>query len=437
MSIRTRCTAALAAAALGAFGTSAMAQQADTAAARALLRDSARAWGEAIFPGFRADTIAVVFAMPGGSAASTSLERDGRIVAQVVVGSGDVASLAALAMHESFHAWQNSQRRGDRRFGRQENAYYLSQYPVFSAANEAAFALEGRLLHEALHARTVGDARTAARRFVAVREARHRRIGPNIAEFETQAEMNEGLAEYAQVRTHGFLGQDPRTVDALPELANLTGNTRRSIRLRFYATGGAQALLLDRLAGPGWQRAMLEDNLSLHEMLARATGLHDTEMALARDAARAHDMPALQAAAVHHVAALKAERQRLADSLLARAGVTVVLDGSLLRGSIGQCGFDPQNMLAVDTVRALHTRWLRVCGGGYDGEFTTAVLVDGGRGTMTAVVGAAGSLRLTAGGNAVSDGEHADVRLESPGLVIRFARAAVLRDGARIVIRPR
>ena len=135
--------------------------------------------GDSIWPGFRPDTIPVLYVVRGqgtlvlgwrgtlpegflpiagleGSgwqaaadrgAASTGTELAGRATAQVVVSdSQGVASLIGLTTHEAFHVFEAAAKKADRRFGRGENAFLVTSYPVFDPRNEAGMALEGRIL---------------------------------------------------------------------------------------------------------------------------------------------------------------------------------------------------------------------------------------------------------------------------------------------------
>ncbi len=412
----------------------------------------------AIWPGFRPDTFPVVYVLRGrGSAlfgwrgappagfapagdglwrgeatrgaASTSVEIAGRAVAQVVVGSLDRGELVGISVHEAFHAFQGASRREGRRFGRGENAFWVSQYPVFDVENETDWSLEGRLLGGALGSRSPVETRRLARAFVAVRRARHARMGAELAEFEAMSELNEGLAQYAQVRASAAGAE-------LARLDSLTVASGLSMRRRFYTTGAAMGLLLDRLAGDSWKRTLMDDNLTMQDALARASGLDAVSDTLRADASRRFSRANLARVAEAAVAVLQARRRRQADSILGRPGIQVVLDGGF-----GQCQFDPQNMLRVDSVSVLHTRWLLVCRGqGLHGEFNTPVLTDATR--ATAVIGDEHEVQLTVGGAPVPLAGLAslpaaqDVRIESPGLTLRVARADLTGEGRVLRVRP-
>ena len=318
-----------------------------------------RELGDSIWPGFRPDTIPVLYVIhgqgtlllgwrgelpagfvpavadlrdaPGGAgwnpaadrgAASTGTALAGRPVAQVVVDSQDIAALVGLTAHEAFHVFEAASRRAGTRFGQQENAFLVTTYPVFDAQNEAGWALEGRILAAALDAPTRERRRGLARQFVAVREARHRALGPDLADFEQTGELNEGLAEYALLRSvqlaarqRGFpdrAGAERLRTEKRASLERLTEHARLSMRLRFYRTGAALGLLLDALAGAAWKQRLLDENPTVQEALAEASGDRAYEVALRRQAETTFVMRRLRAAADSSVAGLRARRERIA-----------------------------------------------------------------------------------------------------------------------------
>src|SRR5262245_36074358 len=193
--------------------------------------------GTPVWPGFRPDTLPYLFVVPGWghvlvnwagalpgqfhdvaglprvgfrplaalAGASTSVQLDGRNVAQVSVSRFAEIELAGLAAHEAFHAFASTVRRPSTYMGERENTFLVSSYPVFDSINDAQFALEGRLLAAALSAATTEEARVRAREFVVVRAGRQRRLGFELAQFEVMTENNEGLAQYLQETTESKL----------------------------------------------------------------------------------------------------------------------------------------------------------------------------------------------------------------------------------------
>jgi hypothetical protein len=441
---------------------------------------------DSIWPGFRPETIPVLYVLPGQgilllgwpvaglpegfaavpgtagagwqaaalrTAASTGTTLAGRNAAQVFVfPDANDALLLGTTVHEAFHVFERSRQRDDRKFGSGENSFLVSSYPVFAAANEAGWALEGRLLARALAAGSRSELRRRAQEFTAARETRHRSLGSDYADFEVMADLNEGLAEYALVRCLALAAGDagaPWRADAGREVArhrarldSVTADVRQSLRLRFYVTGPAMGMILDRLAGPAWKADLVRRDLTLQEELAEAAGYRDRERALLGTAARAVDTAALGRVARAAVTRLRAIRRAQVDSVLARSGVTVVLRADSLPGRrFGLCGIDPQNLLQVDSAVLLHTRWVKPCGPGLTAEFTTAAVQDRAEGTFTAVMGDADSVRVSGGGNPLTlrEGEalaQSDVRIESPGMTLQAGRAVLVRRGMVLEVVP-
>src|SRR3989442_3405152 len=331
---------------------------------------------------------------------------------------------AQVARLQAFHVFQAAVHKSGMRFGQGENSFLVSSYPVFDAENEAGMALEGRILAGAERARDRASKRALAREFLAVRESRHRALGADFAAFEQLAELNEGLAEYALLRAGEVLRQRPAFADRLARLERLTANATQSIRLRYYATGPAQAHLLDALAGPSWKVRLLAENLTLQDALAEASGFRDAERSVRRRAEGRVRMRAIRARADTSVAELRAARRVQVDSVLAvpRIPLEVTLEGR----AMGLCGIDPQNLLQVDRGVLLHTRWVQPCAGdALQSTFNTPVVQDRDAGSLRAVIGPDSTLRLTIAGRRTElpEGSRlenaADVQLESPLFSLR------------------
>src|SRR2546427_1203522 len=429
-----------------------------------------REMGDSIWPGFRPDTIPVLYvvkgqgtlvlgwhgALPAGftpfvdhpdagwqssadpGAASTGTELAGQRAAQVVVSdSQDIASLVGLTTHEAFHVFEAASKKEGKRFGEGENSFLVTSYPVFDPQNEAGMALEGRILAAAALASRKAQRRALARQFLAVRESRHRALGAEFADFEQLAELNEGLAEYTLVRVVALAARNrdfPDRVGAsrlqtrkLNGLHTLTENVTLSIRLRYYATGPALGLLLDALEGPSWKTRLMNQNLTMQDALADASGYRTQELARRRQAESTFVMARLRSSADSGVAGLRAFRRAQVDTVLAAPGVKLVVtvEGRYL----GLCGIDPQNLLQVEPGVLLHTRWVQACAGDvFQATFNTPVLQDRNAQVLKAVVGADSSVRVTTGA-------QGDVQIESPLVSLRAAKAEVARDGRVLTVK--
>ena len=429
-----------------------------------------RDMSDSIWPGFRPDTIPVAYVvrgqgtlllgwrgelpqgflpisgLAGGSwlssadrgAASTGTELDGRPTAQVVVNdSTGVATLVGLTTHEAFHVFEAASKREGTRFGRGENSFLVTSYPVFDPLNEAAMALEGRILAAAEQAETKVRKRALARQFLAVRESRQRALGAELADFEQLAELNEGLAEYTLVRVLMLAARQRDFPDRagavrlhttkLTGLHKLTEDVTLSIRLRYYATGPALGLLLDALEGPSWKTRLMNQNLTVQDALADATGYRAQELGLRRQAESTFVIATLRRSADSGVAGLRAFRRAQVDSVLAAPGVLLVVtvEGRYL----GLCGIDPQNLLQVEPGVLLHTRWLHACAGdAFQATFNTPVVQDRNAQSLRAVVGADSTMTVTVGA-------QGDVRIESPLVSLHATKADVSRDGRVLTVK--
>ena len=420
-----------------------------------------QAMGDSIWPGFRPDTIPVLYVIRGQGtlllgwrgdlpqgflpitgldgggwassadrgAASTGTELAGRPTAQVVVNdSQGVASLVGVTTHEAFHVF--------RRSAKSENAFLVTSYPVFDPENESGMALEGRILAAAAEADSKVRKRALARQFLAVRESRQRALGAELADFEQLAELNEGLAEYTLVRVLALAARERDFPDRagaarlqtgkLTGLHKLTEDVTLSIRLRYYATGPALGQLLDALEGPSWKTRLMNQNLTVQEALADAVGYRSQELALRRQAESTFVIANLRRAADSGVAGLRTFRRAQVDSVLAAPGVQLVV--SVQGRYLGLCGIDPQNLLQVEPGVLLHTRWLQACAGDFQATFNTPVVQERNAQILRAIVGADSTVIVTTGA-------QGDVRIESPVVSLRAAKADVSRDGRVLTVK--
>lgn len=431
--------------------------------------------GPLIWPGFRPDTIPTLYVIahrskvlvqwrhewPAGFTVTPARSDvgvagsgmvslpSGKLISFMSVDSSMSPGLVlGTSIHEAFHSFERSVMKDGQTFGTWENAMLVGTYPVFDVENEAAFALEGRKLRQALEASSIERARRAAREFLALREARQRVLDSEFTEFEKRAEMNEGLAQYSLIRglaevsrLEGGLWTAAARRESMIESAlldSLLGLSQRSVRRRFYATGSAIALLLDRLAGQAWKDQVLRQNLNLQETLALISGYDSLSESAA--AADTRGMGAMMAEARRSVDRLRASRVRQADSLMSLPGTRVTVDPTgLPSGSLQWCGFDPQNTLQTGDGRTLHARFLNVCAGNQvKGSFDLPVVQSDSTGTLSFSADTA-SLQLTQEGRPLelSDGATVEVtglKLAGTNVELEARRARVTRRGSRIVI---
>jgi hypothetical protein len=211
-----------------------------------------------------------------------------RLATGLLISNSDFYISALL--HEAFHAYQGIE--APEKLAAAENAVsrYEARYPWEDEAFRAAWQAELDLLAKALRADTPEATAALAREFLAHREQRREMLGPELIAYERHREWAEGLARYIELEiwrqaatTPGYepvpaVENDPdfkgyrtferrwsREVDQMRRMAGNRGDGR------FYYSGMAQAVLLDRLA-PGWKHQAFDDGVWLDDLLAEALG---------------------------------------------------------------------------------------------------------------------------------------------------------------------
>jgi hypothetical protein len=195
----------------------------------------------------------------------------------------------AGVLHESFHAYAGMV--APTRLAEAEHANQEERrYPWEAAALQEAWQVELDLLADALRAESPAATADLARQFVAQRTQRRQEAGLDeaLVNYGQQREWLEGLAKYVELEiwrqaatTSGYqaveaLAADPNfeqytTYDAhwSREVAQMTRMVGDAGEGRFYYTGMAQGVLLDRLA-PGWKDKVMQDNIYLEDQLREA-----------------------------------------------------------------------------------------------------------------------------------------------------------------------
>ena len=203
--------------------------------------------------------------------------------------AGESDAYITILAHESFHAYQAILNPAF--FAKAEEVMHLEKnYPWDDKAQVDAWQKELDLLVDAAKADSNVEAAKLARRFLAQRDARRTQIGlsSELEDFERQREWLEGLAKYAELTigrvaaiTPGYeslpdLDDDPEfnhyntrerfwtlQIDEVRQILNNEGE------VRFYYSGFAQAVLLDRLQ-PGWKEPAVSEGVWLEDLLREA-----------------------------------------------------------------------------------------------------------------------------------------------------------------------
>lgn len=194
---------------------------------------------------------------PVNFTANTAVDLNGIPTATVMWQERDEEEMLGLITHEAFHAFQlaNTCPWG--------NMFVAMKYPVNDPLVQALAEIEGNLLCQAVSGE-MGE--EVIRGALDARAARQARLPEDVAAFEDETELGEGLATYIEIKTAGPASKLWKT--KVKTLAKLNKNAWGADRLRFYYSGMAWALLCDRYA-PGWQRGAWR---TLADIVAEAVG---------------------------------------------------------------------------------------------------------------------------------------------------------------------
>lgn len=175
-------------------------------------------------------------------------------------------------VHERFHVFQRTGFKPGR---------YGKRASEPDGEDLAMAALEHKLLKSALFAKGPAAAR-AVGQFIAVREARYVRF-PDARFAETYEERSEGTARYVEQALMLRDAVAPRPggqaallswyLDSFPDIDGM-------VKSRYYATGAAQGLLLDRAGRDDWKQ-LVAAGASPYDVTRRVFPLTDPGAALA------------------------------------------------------------------------------------------------------------------------------------------------------------
>lgn len=192
-------------------------------------------------------------------------------------------------LHEAFHVFQRDMARAH--FDDAELAYrHGAAYWAADVEMNQAWEQEIDLLVQALDASSDEQVAGLVAQFLVHRRERRQAHGldPDLVAFERRFEWLEGLAKYVELEIWrqaaetddyrpfpvmaedpdfdayaGFDGRWSQEIGQMKRQADQEGDTR------FYYTGMAQAVLLDRLA-PDWKEQVMEDGVWLEDLLESA-----------------------------------------------------------------------------------------------------------------------------------------------------------------------
>ena len=299
-----------------------------------------------------------VVAMPGRHQAvvgNSTREIGGVRTATVVATPGqDLDSTMLACVEEVFHVFW---RRRHTNFRPNEMARYA--YPVKDVENLRRILEEDDALARALEADSPSQAAGWAAAMFAIRRERLRQLSDDDRAFETGLEMMEGTANYV---ARAAIGEKPaataaRLRDEWPP---------DQIRWRFYNTGTALCLLLDRFQ-PGW-KAQIDRDLerTTADMLEAAVARANPPAA----AFAASEVRRFRETADRRVTALAARQRAIREELLGRRGPRVVVEVADRAEPLRVTRFDPINLLVLDGGEVVHPNDITFTGHGGSVELT-------------------------------------------------------------------
>lgn len=211
-----------------------------------------------------------------------------RLATGLVLGNTD--QYITYILHEAAHAYQGILTSDRLAAGEQANIDFENAYPWEDESLRADWQSELDTLALALRAETDEETRTLAREFLQIRRSRRQSAGlsADLAGFERHREWVEGIARYAEIEVYRLAWENPayrptEGITADPDFRGYEKYEQRWAReidqmkrmagdgdeTRFYYTGMAQAVLLDRL-DPAWKARLFEPGIWLEDLLAEA-----------------------------------------------------------------------------------------------------------------------------------------------------------------------
>ena len=208
------------------------------------------------------------------------------LAARVFLRNSD--SYVGAVLHEAFHAYQGARVPERLLAAERINIQQASAYPIEEAAFTEDWEAELTLLQEAIRAENVTETADLIRQFLTQRKARRTAAGlsDRLVAYEKQREWLEGLALYneLEILRQAYDDDDYQPVEAMAadpefdgyetfeqrwgqEVAQIGRMASNDGGGRFYYSGMAQAVLLDRLL-PDWKEQIFEEGVFLEELLA-------------------------------------------------------------------------------------------------------------------------------------------------------------------------
>jgi hypothetical protein len=363
-----------------------------------------------------------VLAAPGRHPAivdGSTVDLAGTRTATLVVTPGRGNALAALA-EELFHVFWLQRHKN---FRPNEMARYA--YPMKDVHNRQRVLAEHEALARALEAPDSAQAVSWAATAHQVRRERAAHLTSDDQAFETAMEMMEGTAN-AVART--IVGMKPS--DTAQQVRQQGERAAEELRWRYYDSGAAICLLLDRLAAPApardWKsRIDAEPETTTVALLAEVV----TRAAAQPARFTAEELAGFERRASAAIADLTARQARLREDLQSRAGVRVVVEIAPGHDPL-RVTFDPLTLFVLDGGEVVHPRYLTLSVPDGTIDVTNPDFSRGSFGGVVCLTRAAGRHPLAGGVRGLTL-----VGLKKPSVESGWDGVTVETDGVRITLK--
>ena len=306
-------------------------------------------------------------------------------------------------------------------------------YPIDDAENLIRLLAEDEALARAIEAGGERDAAAWAAAAAKLRSERTASLSPEVRLYETAMETMEGTANYV---SRIALGEAPsETAVRLRQARPADG-----IRWRFYDSGAAVCMLLERLL-PGWKE------LSEQDPAREIGGLLGAEIERRRVAPAAfplREMKTFRAAADARIAGLVRSRREMRADVLGRPGGRVVVELAAGAGPLRVERFDPMSLFILDRGQVVHANYLTLTAESGSIEVANPEFVRRSFAGTVSLTESAGRHPLTAGVRRLTVAgigsepritrENGVVRLESPEIRASLSGAEVRVEGRTVRI---
>ncbi len=211
------------------------------------------------------------------------------MVVGLFMGSSD--QYMTLILHESVHTYQGMRAPGKLAAAETGTSDLTDRYPWTDKKVAAGWQAELDCLRDGVQAQNKDSARVQAIRFLELRKSRRQaaNLDAGLVDFERRREWEEGFAKYAELSIYRLAATTPgytpisemrndRDFHNYSDFSQRWRNEVNQISLasrqneegiRFYYSGWAQAVLLDRLY-PEWKARLFDEGAWLEDLLAEA-----------------------------------------------------------------------------------------------------------------------------------------------------------------------